>query len=490
MLVTNKLAKYFVALILVMGVVLRLVYYFQDYDLIIDEANIARNLAERSFTGLCSPLSYEQYSPPSFLWIEKLMTLSFGFGEKALRLYPLLCGFASLLIFYKILTRLIPIRAYWYSLALLSVGTIYVQYSAQVKQYMPDLLIGLLLIWAALNFDIDKVKRTKFLLFWILAGSIAVWSSMSSVFILAGIGFYYGWQARKRNAWREMGFLFIPVLVWIGQFLLYYILILKPQITSVYLQRYHEDYFLFLLPQNGEQWLHNGKRIIAIIGQMGGMTVLPLIFNILLLILGMYELARKKAELLWLFGLPIVLVIIAAALHQYSLIERLILFILPLGLVIIGKGMESVMQLKSLVYKIAACAIALVSIKNRSNIDILWQYQGFQEITYGLSYLKDHQVNGRHLFIHDSSIPTYIYYTQLHPDNQNWESLTGANLLNWDSDYAVETKNIRDTVYFLYTGGFPLAERQKRMAQIEQNLKQVDYYEKYICFVFGYAPKG
>jgi hypothetical protein len=68
--------------------------------------------------------------------------------------------------------------------------------------------------------------------------------------------------------------------------------------------------------------------------------------------------------------------------------------------------------------------------------------------------------------------------------------LTGANLLKWDSDYAVETKNIRDTVYFLYTGGFPLAERQKRMAQIEQNLKQVDYYEKYICFVFGYAPKG
>ena len=80
MLVTNKLAKYFVALILVMGVVLRLVYYFQDYDLIIDEANIARNLAERSFTGLCSPLSYEQYSPPSFLWIEKLMTLAFGFS--------------------------------------------------------------------------------------------------------------------------------------------------------------------------------------------------------------------------------------------------------------------------------------------------------------------------------------------------------------------------------------------------------------------------
>lgn len=486
----DKYLRYLIALILVMGIVLRLTYYFQDYDLIIDEANIARNIYERNFAGLLLPLAYEQYAPPIFLWIEKLFSLLLGFGEKALRLYPLLCGIASLFVFYKILSKLIAIKAYWYPLALLAMGTIYVQYCAQVKQYMPDMLIGLLLIWAALNLDGSKVGRTKFILFWIITGSIAVWSSMSSVFILSGIGCYYGWPLWKKRAWKETGFLLLPVLVWIMQFLLYYFLILKSQISLDNLQRYHHEYFLYSLPANSEQWLHNGKRLIAVIGQMGGMTVLPLIFNILLLFIGIYLLARKKTEWLWLFGLPIVLVLLAAALHQYSLIERLILFLLPLGLVLIGFGLEKLMEMKSVALKIIICAIALVSIKNRSAIDILWRYQGFQEITYGLTYLKDHHVDGSHLYIHDSTTPTYIYYTQLHPNKQNWESLTGAKLLKWDSDYTVETKDIRDTVYFLYTGGFPIEEKNKRMAQIEQNLKQVDYYEKYICFVFGYAPKG
>jgi len=258
----DKFIKYFIFLILLMGIVLRLTYFFQDYDLIIDEANIARNLAERNFAELCLPLKYEQYAPPVFLWIEKVFALTFGFGEKALRVYPLLCGIAALFVFYKILIRTLSRRAFWYPLALLALGVIYVKYSAQVKQYMPDLLIGLLLVWAALTIDIWKVKKSRFLLFWAIAGSIAVWSSMSSVFILAGVGTYYGWQLWSMKKWKAGWIILIPALIWIGQFLLYYFLILKPQIFSDYLQRYHEDFFLFLFPDNMEQWMHNGNRLL------------------------------------------------------------------------------------------------------------------------------------------------------------------------------------------------------------------------------------
>src|ERR1043165_1516328 len=81
-------------LIVTAGVLLRLATFFHNRNLIIDEANIVRNLAERDFGGLVLPLTYEQYAPPVFLWIEKLASLLLGYGEKAMRLYPLLCGLA------------------------------------------------------------------------------------------------------------------------------------------------------------------------------------------------------------------------------------------------------------------------------------------------------------------------------------------------------------------------------------------------------------
>jgi len=478
-----------IVVILIFGILLRLTYYFQDYDLIIDEANIARNLFERNFAALFWPLSYEQYAPPVFLWIEKCFTLLMGYGEKALRLYPLLCGIASLFVFYKILSRRLPIHAYWYPLALFSMGNIYIKYSAQVKQYMPDLLIALLLIWAALIIDTEKMKKSKFILFWSGAGSLAVWSSMSSVFILAGIGCYYGWQCWKKNVGKLIWPIWIPVFIWIGQFLIYYVLVLKAQISSDYLQHYHDDYFLFLFPSGSAEWRHNGTRLLSVMSQMGGFTVIALVFNTLLLGIGVYQIIRKKTGWIWLFGFPIVLVVAAAALRQYSLIERLILFMLPLGLVLTGFGMETIMQQKNKIIKVVICIVSLVVIKNESMLGIFRQYYGFHEITFGMSYLKDHHVDGAHLFIHDGCGPTYIYYTQLHPDRNTWKDLQGAKILKWDSDYAAETKDIRDTVYFLYTGGFPPGERNKRTTQIEEHMKQVDYFEKYVCYVFGYAPR-
>ena len=83
-----------------------------------------------------------------------------------------------------------------------------------------------------------------------------------------------------------------------------------------------------------------------------------------------------------------------------------------------------------------------------------------------------------------------MYYTQLHPGKENWESLTGAHILSWDADYSQVTAGLQDTTYFIYTGGFPDAERNHRTAQIEKNMREVSYAARYICYVYGYVPKG
>jgi hypothetical protein len=86
----DTLLRILILAFIAIGVLLRMAMYFHNRNLIIDEANIVRNLAERDFAGLTLPLKYEQYAPPVFLWIEKLASLLFGYGEKAMRLYPLL----------------------------------------------------------------------------------------------------------------------------------------------------------------------------------------------------------------------------------------------------------------------------------------------------------------------------------------------------------------------------------------------------------------
>ena len=484
------LQSYWLALfICIVGIALRLVYYFQNNNLIIDEANIARNLSERDFAELILPLRYEQYAPIVFLWIEKVFSLVFGFSEKALRLYPLATGITAIFVFYKILKRLQLTLGFWYPLALLALGTVYIKHSVEVKQYMPDVLIGLLLVWLALKTDLDKTGKKRFILIWMVAGSLAVWSSMTSVFILAGIGAYYTWLAGADKKPGRVVWIVIPSLLWLVQFIIYYQFILKQQITSSYLQNYHQQYFLFALPASSEEWMHNGRRLLGYFGDAGGFTFLALVFNGLLMCVGIVHLVKKKKHILLLTILPLVLLFLAAALHHYALVERLILFSLPLVLVIIAFGLDVLFQKSHWALKAGLIVVALVCIENYSMLHIFFKRDAFHEITEGMSYLKQKHVSGDQLFIHNSSGDSYLYYTQLHPGKETWKDLNGATILKWDSNYTTETQNLQDTVYFLYTGGFPPAERQKRVSEIEVNMTQVDYFEKYVCYVFGYAPK-
>ena len=126
---TERLLSILLLMIVLGGIVLRIALFIQNRNLIIDEANIVRNLAERGFAGLTKPLSYEQYAPPIFLWLEKLSSIAFGYGEKAMRLYSLLCGLGALLAFYKIATKLFIKAAVWLALAQFAFGRIFIEYS-------------------------------------------------------------------------------------------------------------------------------------------------------------------------------------------------------------------------------------------------------------------------------------------------------------------------------------------------------------------------
>ena len=86
-----------VGLLLLIGVALRCRAYFAGTSLWLDEMLLSRNILELPLGALLTePLQLDQVAPRGFLLVEKLSVLAFGPTELALRLFPFLCGIASL----------------------------------------------------------------------------------------------------------------------------------------------------------------------------------------------------------------------------------------------------------------------------------------------------------------------------------------------------------------------------------------------------------
>src|SRR5580700_12278379 len=97
----NNLAILCVAIFLI-GATFRLSQYIADRSLWLDEAKLALNIINRSFSGLAQPLDYDQGAPLGFLFVQKLLTVLLGNADYVLRIFPLICGLFSFWAIYAL----------------------------------------------------------------------------------------------------------------------------------------------------------------------------------------------------------------------------------------------------------------------------------------------------------------------------------------------------------------------------------------------------
>jgi 4-amino-4-deoxy-L-arabinose transferase-like glycosyltransferase len=431
---TDRIFFWLSLAIILLGIALRLAYWFHNRDLIIDEANIARNLSERGYSGLAQRLSYEQYAPVLFLWIQDTFTIFFGFSEQALRAYPLLCGIGALFVFMMVLKEFISIRAVWFPLLYLATAHFFARYSTEVKQYMPDVLITLLLIWLALKTDILSAKAGRVFLRWLLAGSIAVWASMASVFILSGIGFYYLLvSARAKQVSRFLPFL-AAATICAMQFGAYYLAVLKQDAHSDYLQNFHKPYFLIFSGQL-EHWKHNYYVITDVIKNATGIWKFGIVLNLSLMVIGTLQLLRRQPVKSMLVLGPLALTIIAAFMKEFSLIPRVVLFTMPLYILLIGAGLDAMFSLRVKVLSLVAAVACLYAVYIHHDLRRLSDPFYSEQITWGMELMQKSRVMHKKLHVSHGSYPAYLYYTTIHPGRQRWASLFDAKWENWDANW-------------------------------------------------------
>lgn len=186
-------AQYWVWGFVALGVVIRLVGYLLCFPLWVDECMLGENLLDRGYIGLLEPLGNHQVAPPGFLWVELASVRLLGFSEYSLRLFPLLCGIASLFVFRYLASRLLTGVPLILAVACLAVAKAPQGLSANFKPYASDLLVATLLLALAVEWLRDPGRTGRL---WALAAAtpVAVFFSYPAFFVVAAISAGLGVQ--------------------------------------------------------------------------------------------------------------------------------------------------------------------------------------------------------------------------------------------------------------------------------------------------------
>ncbi len=163
------------AAFVVIGAALRVARYLLNYPLWWDEAFVAVNFLRRGYLDLLKPLDYGQVCPVLFLWAELSAVKIFGFAEWSLRLVPLVCALAGVLLFRVAAGLVLKGLPLLLAVAIFAVSFHPIRHAADLKPYAGDLLAALVLLTPALAWWREPQRA-----FWL------VWLACLTPFALAG----------------------------------------------------------------------------------------------------------------------------------------------------------------------------------------------------------------------------------------------------------------------------------------------------------------
>ncbi len=404
-------SKQLLWVIICFGIVLRLAQYLSNRALWLNEAYLALNIVNRSFSELLQPLDPFQAAPIGFLIVEKLLVQIFGNSEYVLRLFPFLCGIISLFLFCRLATHYIATKAVPIALGLFAVSDSLIYHSSEVKQYSSDVVIGLLLLYvAAIYIQSERLTTSRIALFGAI-GAIAIWFSHPAVFILAGVGASLALFCLGAKEWPRIARLSIIYSIWILSFAACYFVSLRDLSHHERLLSHWSGGFMPFPPMafSDAKWFV--KTFFKIFDEPAGLS-LPHIAGLTFLIgcISMFF-AKKKALLVLISPIPFVL--LASGLHSYPFSGRLLLFVAPFLLLFIAEGAEQI-RVKTR-HNFPIIGIALIGLLVFPPLLFasyhLIKPRTREEIKPVISYVVDHKQDGDLLYVYYGSWPAFEFYS-------------------------------------------------------------------------------
>ncbi len=494
-------------LIIIFGITVRLVQYLSNRSLWADEAVLALNIVNRSYSELGQPLDYDQAAPIGFLWLEKLAIEIFGNNEYALRLFPCIAGIISIFLFAKIASWYLNSQGKFIALVLFTSVSSLIYYASEVKQYSSDVAIALLLFLVL--FPLSKKKSTPFKTIIIsVTVSMALWLSHPAILVLGAMVIVETIILISQKTYRKYLHNLIPKIVIyftsLCSFTVCYFLFIQPASNNENLQTSwgsaFPDFFFDII------WYLNalGKFFYKPLGFETVLDVLAIIF----FLIGCTVYFRKdKLKLLWLLS-PILMTLFAAGLHLYPFRSRLVLFLSPFFIIPIARGTIAVTQWAKSAQKQQKIKITLTRFLTLLLLGFpfleggakLFNPQRREEIKEVLQYLKEHQQPGDILYVYQRGIYQFKYYADKYGYEEedyiigidDLDHIHGKGLSEpeWQR-YKADLDNLRGNsrVWLLFSHANVRSENKAIKKYLDEIGVQQDLFETEGSFIFLYDLK-
>ncbi len=329
-----------------LGVILRVWEYLEFRPLYKDESALLANVAGRAVFDFGHILEGDQMAPPGFLAIERLL-VELPLDVKATgRLFPLICGIATVFLMRSTARRYLDRRAVPIAVGLLALGDHLLYYSAEIKQYSCDLMMALaaLLLAAPRPPEEPSGRHYKALA---VFGLIAPWFSFTVVFVLAGVALHLLVIEALRKNWRKNALTTGICLGWLVSFAGCFLLCRSIMSRRDFLWVWWNFAFLPVPPRSlGDASLLAESIANVFINPASILTPLTLPFTAvlasILALIGCLSLGSRCPGGLWLVISPLFFALAASGLHQYPFHGRLLFALVPTFLLLPSEGVAAI----------------------------------------------------------------------------------------------------------------------------------------------------
>lgn len=345
--------------IFVGGTLLRLWHFLYSRSLWLDEAHVAEKLLAPSFWTDLIHGDWYQTLPVGLAIATRILTEIFGDSEYILRLIPLVSGILVLTLSHRVFKGLLPEKAQTLCLLLLAFSPTLIFFASEFKQYSSDVAISLLLIHLVLpqlrEEDPPSLKPLA------MVGSLALWFSHASLFILTSAGavlLFHEWQQRHHK--RLLRLVGVGV-AWSVSLLLNYFLFLEMIATDNLRMSWVRfgGFGPVLATFNG--WLDWVGRFCTNFFS----STLGIRFTVAALVvacLGLFAQLRARKKITCFLIAPIPLLLVAAYFRFYPATGRLLLFLAPITAFLLATGTLELIERRSLGLRLIGYGLALLFI--------------------------------------------------------------------------------------------------------------------------------
>jgi hypothetical protein len=395
-------------LIIGVGLVFRIAQFAFDRSLWLDESLLVTNIVSKSYKGLLGPLDHPlQFAPWPFLLVEKWAILTFGVSDHSLRLFPLVFGLLSVLMFYFAAKRILHGSGLIVSLILFAVSGPLIYYSSEVKQYGGDVFMVTAIYAMATHAQYKKLSTSSLVSLGLL-GAIAVWLSQPAIFAIAGVllvFFVLSWQTKDRGS--SVGVLAASVLTFASFLLAFKYTILPIHHSRVYMTGYEWVPLKLYRPGNLYWCIYHFFEYLRV---PAGFRFVGL--AALFLFLGAYSMFKRDPARFWLLFLTGLFGLGTNMLHKYPYAERLFLFTVPAVYLFVGEGFEYIkertMKHSVLIWQTAAFLLLMHPIMYAA-IHVI-QPRERAEIKPVLAYMSRHSKPSDCVYVYHCTTWSYDFY--------------------------------------------------------------------------------